>query len=113
VMMRSVEAGEILDLPSGSTLSDGTAGGIEADSMTFPLNAAVVDDWVSVDEEAIAAAMRRYMKDEGHTIEGAAGVAIAAMMQRRDELAGKKVVVVVCGANISDEALDRVTGGHV
>jgi threonine dehydratase len=111
VMMRSVEAGEILDLQSGSTLSDGTAGGIEPDSITFPLNRAVVDDWVSVDEEAIADAMRSYMKNEGHTIEGAAGVAIAAMIERRDEVAGKSVVVVICGGNISDETLNRVTAG--
>jgi len=111
VMMRSVEAGEILDLPSGSTLSDGTAGGIESGSITFPLNAAIVDNWISVDEDAIADAMRIYMKNEGHTIEGAAGVAIAAMMERRDEIAGKSVLVVVCGGNISDEVLDRVTNG--
>jgi threonine dehydratase len=111
VMMRSVEAGEILDLQSGSTLSDGTAGGIEPDSITFPLNKAVVDDWVSVDEEAIADAMRSYMKNEGHTIEGAAGVAIAAMIERRQEVAGKSVVVVICGGNISDETLNRVTAG--
>ena len=111
VMMRSVEAGEILDLQSGSTLSDGTAGGIEPDSITFPLNKAVVDDWIKVDEEAIADAMRSYMKNEGHIIEGAAGVAIAAMIERRDEVAGKSVVVVICGGNISDETLNRVTAG--
>ena len=29
VMAESVKAGKILDLPSGETLSDGTAGGIE------------------------------------------------------------------------------------
>ena len=113
VMMRSVEAGEILDLESGRTLSDGTAGGIEAGSITFPLNEAIVDDWVSVDEAAIAEAMRRYMNDEGHTIEGAAGVAIAAMIERQDEIAGKNAVVVICGGNISDEVLEQVKSGDV
>ena len=113
VMMRSVEAGEILDLESGRTLSDGTAGGIEAGSITFPLNEAIVDDWVSVDEAAIAEAMRRYMNDEGHTIEGAAGVAIAAMIERQDEIAGKNAVVVICGGNISDEVLEQVKSGNV
>jgi threonine dehydratase len=113
VMMRSVEAGEILDLESGRTLSDGTAGGIEADSITFPLNEAIVDDWVSVDEPAIAEAMRRYMNDEGHIIEGAAGVAIAAMIERQDEIAGKNAVVVICGGNISDEVLEQVKSGDV
>jgi threonine dehydratase len=55
--------------------------------------------------------MRRYMNSEGHDIEGAAGVAIAAMIERRDEIAGKNTVVVICGGNISDEILDRVKSG--
>lgn len=33
VMTESVKAGKILDLPSGDTLSDGTAGGIEENSV--------------------------------------------------------------------------------
>jgi len=111
VMMRSVEAGEIIDMESGATLSDGTAGGIEPDSITLPLNEAVVDEWVSVDEQAIADAMRSYMDSEGHNIEGAAGVAIAAMIERRDAIEGKNAVVVICGGNISDEVLDRVKSG--
>jgi threonine dehydratase len=111
VMMRSIEAGEIVDLKSGSTLSDGTAGGIEPGSITFPLNQAVVDEWVSVEEAAIASAMRSYMSREGYTIEGAAGVAVAALIDRGDEIAGKNVVVVICGGNISDETLDLVNKG--
>lgn len=105
VMARSVEAGEILDLPSGRTLSDGTAGGIEAGAITFPLNQAVVDEFVVVDEEQIAAAMRLYMDAEGHAIEGAAGVAIAAMFTRRADIAGMNVVTIICGGNISDDVL--------
>ena len=61
-----------------------------------------------VDEEQIAAAMRLYMDAEGHAIEGAAGVAIAAMLARREEIAGKNVVTIICGGNISDEALALV-----
>lgn len=108
VMAHSIEAGEILDLPSEKTLSDGTAGGIEAGAITFPLNQAVVDEFVIVSEEQIAAAMRLYMDAEGHAIEGAAGVAVAAMFARRKEISGKKVVVIICGGNISDEALASV-----
>ncbi len=108
VMARSIEAGKILDLPSDATLSDGTAGGIEQGSLTFPLNQAVVDDWVVVDEAAIAAAMRRYIDSEGDIIEGAAGVAVAGLLERRNEIAGKTVVVMVCGGNVSAETLQKV-----
>ena len=108
VMTRSIEAGEIIDMPSEPTLSDGTAGGIEQGSVTFELNQAVVDDWIVVDEEQIAAGMRAFMDSEGDPIEGAAGVAVAGMLDRRDEIDGKKVAVVICGGNIADDKLDKV-----
>ena len=108
VMAHSIEAGEILDLESEPTLSDATAGGIEANAITFPLNQAAVDEFVLVDEGQIAAAMRLCMDREGHTIEGAAGVAVAGMLARRDGLAGKNVVAVICGGNISEDALEQV-----
>jgi len=111
VMAHSVAAGEILDLPSDPTLSDGTAGGIEAGAMTFPLNQLVVDEFVTVDEEQIAAAMRQYMDAEGQTIEGAAGVAIAGLLARAATLTDKQVAVIICGGNVSDETLDQVRSG--
>lgn len=110
VMAHSIAAGEILDLPSEPTLSDGTAGGIEAGAITFELNQAVVDEFVVVDEEQIAAAMRLYMEVEGQYIEGAAGVAIAAMMARREEIAGKNIVAIICGGNVSEETVALVKG---
>ncbi len=109
VMARSIEAGEILEMPSEATLSDGTAGGIEAGAITFPLNQAVVDEFVIVDEEQIASAMRHYMDQEGDRIEGAAGVAVAALQMT--EVRGRTVVVVICGGNISDEILESVRTG--
>ena len=107
VMARSVEAGEIIDMPSEATLSDGTAGGIEEDALTFPLNQAVVDDWILVTENQIAMAMRHYMEAEEDVIEGAAGVAVAGLLERRNEVAAKKVVVVICGGNISEEMVQK------
>jgi threonine dehydratase len=110
VMAHSIEAGKILELDSGPTLSDGTAGGIEAGAITFPLNQQVVDEFVLVDEVQIASAMRRFMASEGDVIEGAAGVAIAGMIELGESLRGQKVVVIVCGGNISPEKLAGVRG---
>ena len=111
VMARSVAAGELLDLPSEPTLSDGTAGGIEPDSVTFALNQAVVDEYVVVDEKEIAAAMCDFMAVERQVIEGAAGVALAAIERCRDTLAGQRVVAVICGGNVSEEILRKVQSG--
>ncbi len=108
VMTRSVEAGEILDLPSDPTLSDGTAGGIEPGAITFDLCREIVDDYVLVDEPEIATAMRLYMDSQHQLIEGAAGVAIAAMLAKETDLQGRKVVILVCGANISRATLRTI-----
>ncbi len=108
VMAKSVAAGEILDLPSDPTLSDGTAGGVESDSMTFELCRDLVDDFVLVSEPEIAAAMRQYMACQEHPIEGAAGVAIAALLANKSAVAGRKIVLIICGGNISQAALDAV-----
>lgn len=108
VMARSVEAGHVLDLPSEPTLSDGTAGGVESDAMTFELCRELVDEFVLVTERQIAAAMRRYIDAERHPIEGAAGVAIAALLSCKDAVKGMKIAVIICGGNISEATLNSV-----
>lgn len=108
VMARSVEAGEILDMPSDPTLSDGTAGGIEAGAITFELCKDLIDEFVLVSEADIAAAMRIYMAAEGEAIEGAAGVALAALLARKDAVKGRKVAVIVCGGNVSQQLIDSI-----
>jgi threonine dehydratase len=108
VMAKSVEAGRILDLPSEPTLSDGTAGGVEHDSITFDLCCQIIDEFVLVSEQQIAAAMRRCIAAERQTIEGAAGVAVAALLKRQKVIEGMKVGVIICGGNVSQETLDTV-----
>jgi len=108
VMLRSIEAGQILDLPSEPTLSDGTAGGVEAGSITFPLCRDLIDDFETVSEAEIADHMRQFMTAHHQLIEGSAAVPIAAMVKRGKEFAGQNVVVVLCGANIDLGALRGV-----
>ena len=47
--------------------------------------------------------MRLYVDRESQTIEGAAGVAVAALLARKEQVAGLNVVVVVCGGNIAED----------
>ena len=108
VMARSIEAGEILDLPSAPTLSDGTAGGIEAEAITFDLCRTLIDDSIIVSEAEIAAAMRIYLDAEKEPLEGAAGVALAGLLKHKDAVSGRKVAVIVCGGNVSQQVLDNI-----
>jgi threonine dehydratase len=108
VMTESVRAGKIVDLPSGPTLSDGTAGGIETDAITFDICREIVDEFVVVSEEQIAEAMRGFIDSHHMLAEGAAGVAIAGLLASGDKYKGKNVVVIVCGGNISRDTLKKV-----
>lgn len=111
VMAKSVAAGELLDLASEETLSDGTAGGVEPNAITFDLCRELVDEFVLVSEAEIAAAMRQYMTVEDDQIEGAAGVAIAALTAGKNSIKGRKVAVIICGGNISAATLTKVIEG--
>ncbi len=108
VMCKSVAAGRVLDLPSEPTLSDGTAGGVEADSITFAYCAELADQFVLVGEAEIAAAMRAYHAAHDDVIEGSAGVAVAALLRMAEAVQGLQVAVVICGGNVSRDVLDAV-----
>jgi len=108
VMTESVKAGKILDLPSEPTLSDGTAGGIEAGAITFEICREITDEFVVVSEEQIAEAMRGFIDSHHMLPEGAAGVAIAGLLAGGHKYKGKNVVVIICGGNISRETLKKV-----
>ena len=108
VMIRSVGAGKILDFLSLPTISDGTAGGVEPGAITFNLCREWVDDYETVTEDDIKESLRAFLQTQHMLIEGAAAVAVAAMVKRRERLAGKNVVVIICGANISLETLKTI-----
>jgi threonine dehydratase len=107
VMIESLRVGEVVDIPSQPTLSDGTAGGVEPDSITFPLCRTLVDQWVAIEEAEIATAMRHVIEVEHMLIEGAAGVAVAALSRFAGSISGR-VVVVLCGANLTAAKLREV-----
>ncbi len=108
VMTESVKAGEIVELPNLPTLSDGTAGGIEENAITFDLCRVLTDDYVLVSEEQIAEAMRQFINAHHMLPEGAAGVALGGLILRENEYKGKNVVVIICGGNISTETLKEI-----
>ena len=107
IMIHSMEAGKILELESLPTLSDGTAGGVEKESITFPLCCKLVDETVLISEKEIKDAMVFYIENECQLLEGAAGTAVAALIKMKDKLKGKKVGVVICGGNISIDTLKQ------
>ena len=108
VMIHSIKKGEILDLESLPTLSDGTAGGIEKHSITFPICKDIIDQTILVSEKEIQNGMLKFIENERMLLEGAAGTAVATLIKMKDELKGKKVGVVICGGNISLDVLSKI-----
>ncbi len=108
VMIESIRAGRIVELESLPTLSDGTVGGVEEGAITFELCRTLVDDYVTVSEEEIADNLRSFVETHHLLIEGAAAVAVAGYLKTREKFAGRNVVIVICGGNISLETLKSI-----
>ncbi len=112
VMHESVAAGRILDLESQPTLSDGTAGGVEPGAITLDLCQRLVDRYLLVSEDDIRNAMRLIIGHHHVMIEGAAGVAVAGFLQDAErlgeQLADRRVAIILCGANIALPTLREV-----
>jgi threonine dehydratase len=107
VLYESLNAGAIQEFPEKPTLSESTAGGVEPGSITFDLCRKLVRRYLLVPEGEILNAMR-WAKSKGWTVEGAAGVAIAAASQDASRLRDKNVVIVVCGGNLSPDVAKQV-----
>jgi len=108
VMYESIKAGEILDIESLPTISDGTAGGIESGSITFDLCRRHVDDFILLEEAEIVAAMRFLHEMEGVTIEGAAALSSAAVLKDRQRFAGRRIALIVSGGRVDEATMDKV-----
>jgi threonine dehydratase len=96
----SFKAGKIIDVEESETISDGTAGGVEPGSVTFDIGRDVITGTSLVTEEEIKAAMKLLAQTDRWMVEGAAGVALASMLQLSARYQGRAVAVVLCGRNI-------------
>lgn len=107
-MSISVRANKYKEVESKPTLSDGSAGGFERDSITFDLCKKLVDDFILISEDEIANAIRSMIEHHSKLVEGSAGVAIASVLKHPDRFANQTTIIVVCGANISSDKLQSV-----
>lgn len=107
-MYLSVKAGKVVFIDFEETLSDGSAGGLEDGSITFPICQKYVDEYTLVSEQEIADSIRLIAQKHHKIIEGAAAVAVASFLKDIDKYKGKTVVIIICGANISMKKLKEI-----
>ncbi len=104
----ALEAGKPTKITMRPTLADGLAIP-EVGANAFQIARPLVDVTVTVTEEEIALAILRLVELEKSVVEGAAATPLAACMSGRlKELAGERVVLLLCGGNIDPNVLSRV-----
>jgi len=104
----ALEAGKPTKITMLPTLADGLAIP-QVGANAFQIARSLVDLTVTVTEEEIALAILRLVELEKNVVEGAAATPLAACMSDKvKELAGMRVVLLLCGGNIDPNVLSRV-----
>jgi threonine dehydratase len=95
----SFAAGRVVETASAETLADGMATRIpEAAALAIIRRGAA--RIVTVTDDEVAAAIRAYWQDTHNLAEGAGAAPLAALLQERPAMAGRRVGLVLCGGNI-------------
>ena len=106
----SFEAGRPVSTNAADTMADGMACRVPD-----PDAVAIVNDGaarvVAVGEDEIEDAMRAYYTDTHNIAEGAGAAPLAALMQEREAMRGKRVALILSGGNIDREVYLRVLAG--
>ncbi|MEM7255113.1 MAG: threonine/serine dehydratase [Pseudomonadota bacterium] len=102
-MSRSFSSGQPHKLDQVDTIAD-SLGAPYALEQSFKLCQAHTDEIVLIDDDAIKVAMAFLFANMKLAVEPAAAIATAALLgPLRDRLAGKRIGIVICGANIDIE----------
>jgi len=95
----SFAAGSVVRTNSSDTLADGLATRVpDPDALAIILKGA--SHIVQVTDDEIASAMRIYWTDTHNLAEGAGAAALAAALQEKNKLQGKRVGLILSGGNI-------------
>jgi threonine dehydratase len=101
----SFAAGRVVTTETANTRADGMATRMP-DASALEIIRKGAARIVTVTDDEVAAAIRAYWQDTHNLAEGAGAAPLAALLQERDAMRGKRAGVVLCGGNI-DLALFR------
>ena len=107
-MVRTIEAGHLVDVVEEDTLADALAGGLGSENHhSVFLCSTLLDSTELVSEDEIAYAMAFLYREEGLSIEGGGAVGVATILSGRLSPTGS-TVVILSGGNVSQATLDAV-----
>lgn len=105
-MAQSVAAGKRVTLPDVGLFSDGTAVKRVGEE-TFRISRALVDQFMTVDTDAVCAAIKDVFVDTRSIVEPAGALAVAAIKQyvAENKTRGETYAAILCGANMNFDRL--------
>ena len=103
----SYHAGHQIAKDRADTFADGLATR-SAYELTFPALREGLTDFITVTDAEIATAVRALLRTTHSLVEGAGAAGVAGAYKLRERLAGKRVGVILSGANIDAATLIRV-----
>jgi threonine dehydratase len=106
----SVAAGRVVSTNSAFTFADGMAVRVP-DAAALEVIRRGTERIVEVSEDEIAAAIRILFSDTHSCAEGAGAASLAALMQERERLRGRRIAVILSGGNIDRSWMASVLNG--
>ena len=105
-MIRSVAAKQRVTLPDVGLFSDGTAVKLVGQE-TFRISSELVDEFMTVDTDAVCAAIKDVFVDTRSIVEPAGALAVAAIKQyvATNKTKGETYAAILCGANMNFDRL--------
>jgi len=108
----SVAAGRLVETDSAATFADGMAVRVPVQA-AFDIYATGAARILTVSEAELARAMRAYFTDTHNIAEGAGAAALAGLMQEAQAMRGRRVAVILSGANIDRGWYRQVLDGAI
>ncbi len=105
-MVQSVQAGERVTLQDVGLFSDGTAVKLVGEE-TFRVTQGLVDGYITVNTDAVCAAIKDIFVDTRSIVEPAGALAVAAIKQyvAQHKTKGETYAAILCGANMNFDRL--------
>jgi threonine dehydratase len=107
----SVAAGRLVETATAQTFADGMAVRVPVQA-AFDIYREGADRIVAVSDDEVAEAVRAYFTDTHNLAEGAGAAPLAALMQERGRMQGRKVGVILCGGNIDADWMVEILAGR-
>jgi len=95
---QSLRAGKIIPIKNPDTIADGLR--TMLGELTFPIIRKYVEKIVTVSEEAIIEAMRLIWERMKIIVEPSSAVPLGALLSKREEIAGKRIGIILSGGNV-------------